>query len=28
LPCALSENALHPDFCILSITKVEGSSGR
>lgn len=23
-PCALSENALHPDFCILSIAKVEG----
>jgi hypothetical protein len=22
LPCALSENALHPDFCILSIKRV------
>jgi hypothetical protein len=22
LPCAMSKNALHPDFCILSIKKV------
>jgi hypothetical protein len=25
LPCALSRDALHPDFCILSIKKIKGS---